>query len=137
VPADTVCDEMISLTDTFATIAVFVGVPLPPVKDAAEDSFNVLPAWLGQERKSPLRPHMIVHSADGVFAIRRGPWKWIEGKSSKPKPPEARRDEFHPQLYHLGSDIGEAVDVQAENAAVVAELNTILNRCRERGYSRE
>jgi len=137
VPADTVCDEMISLTDTFATIAAFVGVPLPPVKDAAEDSFNVLPAWLGQKHKSPLRPHMIVHSADGVFAVRRGPWKWIEGKSSKPKPPEARRDEFHPQLYHLGSDIGEAVDVQDSNPAVVAELNALLNRCRERGYSRE
>ena len=22
---------------------------------------------------------MIVHSSDGVFAVRKGPWKWIEG----------------------------------------------------------
>jgi len=137
VPASTVCDEMINLTDTFATVAALVGVAIAPAKDAAEDSFNVLPAWLGEKHKSPLRPHMIVHSADGVFAIRKGPWKWIEGKPAKPKPPQARRDEFRPQLYHLGNDIGETADVRESNPAVVAELTAILNRCREQGYSRE
>jgi arylsulfatase A len=80
---------------------------------------------------------MIVHSADGVFAIRKGPWKWIEGRPAKPKPPQARRDEFHPQLYHLGNDIGETDDTQDENATVVAELKSLLDRCREQGYSRE
>jgi arylsulfatase A-like enzyme len=137
VPAGTVCDEMINLTDTFATVAALVGVAIAPAKNAAEDSFNVLPAWLGEKHSSPLRPHMIVHSADGVFAIRKGPWKWIEGKPAKPKPPQARQDEFHPQLYHLGNDIGETADVQESNPAVVAELTVILNRCREQGYSRE
>lgn len=136
-PPGTVCDEMINLTDTFATVAAIVGVAIAPAKDAAEDSFNVLPAWLGEKHSSPLRPHMIVHSADGVFAIRKGPWKWIEGKPAKPKPPQARQDEFHPQLYHLGNDIGETTDVQESNPTVVAELITLLDRCREQGYSRE
>jgi arylsulfatase A-like enzyme len=137
VPPSTVCDEMINLTDTFATIATLVGVAIPPASEAAGDSFSVLPAWLGEKHKSPLRPYMIVHSADGVFAIRKGPWKWIEGKPAKPKPPQARRDEFRPQLYHLGNDIGETADVQESNPTVVAELIAHLNRCREQGYSRE
>jgi hypothetical protein len=105
-----------------------------------------LPEYTEKEPKSStteaemsitLRPYMIVHSADGVFAIRKGPWKWIEGKPAKPKPPQARRDEFRPQLYHLGNDIGETTDVEESNPAVVAELTAHLNRCREQGYSRE
>jgi len=137
VPAGTACDEMVSLADTFATVAALVGVPVPAASKAAEDSFNILPAWLSEKHDAALRPHMIVHSADGVFAIRQGPWKWIEGRPAKPKPPQVRRDEFHPQLYNLGNDIGETTDVQDSNAAVVAELRTLLNRCREQDRSRE
>lgn len=137
VPAGTACDEMVSLTDTFATVAALAGVAMPPADRAAEDSFNILPLWLGEEHRTPRRPYMIVHSADGVFAIRRGPWKWIEGKPAKPKPPAARRDEFHSQLYHLASDIGETKDVLDDNPAVVAELTAVLRQCRERGRSRE
>jgi arylsulfatase A-like enzyme len=137
VPAGTACDEMVSLTDTFATLAALVGVPMPAASTAAEDSFNVLPAWLGEKHEAPLRPYMIVHSADGVFAIRREPWKWIEGKPAKPKPPQVRRDEFHPQLYNLSDDIGETKDVQDSNPTVVAELEALLSRCREQGRSRE
>ncbi len=137
VPAGTVCDEMISLTDTFATVAALAGVPMPPASQAAEDSFNILPLWLDEQHAKPARPHMIVHSADGVFAIRRGPWKWIEGKPAKPKPPQIRRNEFHPQLYNLSDDIGETNDVQNSSPAVATELSALLNRCREQGRSRE
>ena len=135
-PAGTTCDEMISLTDTFATIAALTGLPMPAASQAAEDSFNILPLWLDKKHDRPLRPYMIVHSADGVFAIRKGPWKWIEGKPAKPKPPQARRDEFHPQLYNLSDDIAETKDVQNSDPAVAAELSTLLNRCREQGRSR-
>ena len=137
VPAGTVCDETISLTDTFATVAALAGVPMPPASQAAEDSFNILPLWLDAKHAKPARPYMIVHSADGVFAIRKGPWKWIEGKCAKPKPPQVRRNEFHPQLYNLSDDVGETKDVQDSNPAVAAELSALLNRCREQGGSRE
>ena len=138
VPAGTVCDEMLSLTDKFATLSALWGVPLPDKSIAAEDSFNMLPAWLGKKSEQPLRPQMIVHSADGVFAIRRGPWKWIEGVSAKPAPPAVRKDEFHQQLYNLKDDVSETKDLQSPaNAAVVQQLMTLLNRCKEQGYSRE
>ncbi len=76
--AGTVCEEMISLADILATTAAIVGEPLPAAAQAAEDSYNFLPAILGQSSQ-PVRGAMIVHSSDGVFAIRKGPWKWIEG----------------------------------------------------------
>jgi len=136
VPAGAVCNEMVSLADTFATVAALVGAPMPPAAQGAEDSFNVLPAWLGQQHDSPLRPHMVLHSADGVFAIRQGPWKWIEGKPAKPKPPKARSDEFHPQLYNLANDLGETEDVGEANPAVATELQALLDRCRDAGQTR-
>ncbi len=80
VPAGTVCDETIGLVDLLATVAAVVGQKLPSAGQAAEDSYNVLPALLGQPHESPLRPHLIVHSDEGNFAIRQGPWKYIEGK---------------------------------------------------------
>ncbi|MGQ9505979.1 MAG: sulfatase family protein [Thermogutta sp.] len=139
VPAGTTCDEMMNLTDILATIAAIVGVDLPPPTVAAEDSYNMLPAWLGQPYQSPIRPDMIVHSADGNFAIRRGPWKWIEGTYHPDTLPGAlrlRADQFHPQLYHLQQDIAETRDLSAEHPEVVAELKQLLNRYRESGHSR-
>jgi hypothetical protein len=103
----------------------------------AEDSHNVLPALLGEKINKPLRSDMIVHSADGVFAIRQGPWKWIEGESSKPQPPKARTAEFKPQLYNLEDDPGEATDVSARHPDVVKAMATLLDRYRDGGYSRE
>jgi arylsulfatase A-like enzyme len=137
IPAGTVCDETINLVDTLATTAAILGAKLPAANAGAEDSFNVLPALLGEKIQKPLRPAMIVHSADGVFAIRQGPWKWIEGESSKPQPPKARAAEFQPQLYNLKNDPAEATDVSAKHPEVVKELAALLDRYRDGGYSRE
>ncbi|WP_347244672.1 arylsulfatase [Thermogutta sp.] len=139
VPAGTVCNEMMSLTDVLATVAAIVGEDLPPPHVAAEDSYNMLPAWLDQPYVSPIRPDMIVHSADGNFAIRRGPWKWIEGTyhpDTRPGALRLRADQFHPQLYNLREDIGETKDVASEHPEIVKELSQLLDLYRDRGYSR-
>jgi arylsulfatase A len=136
VPAGTTCDETISVVDMLATISALAGEKLPPATQAAEDSYNVLPAILGQKYTAPLRPFLIVHSADGVFGIRQGPWKWIEGKSSKPKPPQVRADEFKPQLYNLKDDPAESKDVLAQNPDVAKRLAALLDDYRNSGHSR-
>jgi len=74
VPAGTVCGEMVSLADILATTAAIVGEKLPAANQGAEDSYNILPALLGTSAGKALRPDMIVHSADGVFAVRQGQW---------------------------------------------------------------
>jgi arylsulfatase A-like enzyme len=139
VPAGTVCDEMISIADLLATTAAVVGEKLPAPGEAAEDSFNVLPTFLGESGK-PARDHLIVHSSDGVYAVRKGPWKWIEGIPVEETTANVRRmrqDEFKAQLYNTKDDPSETTDVATEHPEVVAELSALLTRYRDGGYSRE
>jgi arylsulfatase A-like enzyme len=139
VPAGTVCDETIGLVDLFATVSAIVGEPLPPAATGAEDSFNVLPALLGEKTGQPLRPDLVEHSADGNFAIRQGPWKWIEGKyhpDTKPGVLKARAPEFKPQLYNLRDDPGEQTDVLETNTETAHRLSERLDAYRRQGHSR-
>jgi arylsulfatase A len=139
-PAGTVCTEMVSLADLLATTAAVVGAKLPPAEKAAEDSYNILPAILGDSSAQRVRADMIVHSSDGVFAIRKGPWKWIEGvpvDEIKAPVRKAHADEFRPQLYNVQDDPAETTDVSAAHPEVVKELQSLLERYREGGYSRE
>src|SRR5262249_52272534 len=81
-----------------------------------------------------------VHSSDGVFAIRKGPWKWIEGvpvDDIKLGARKAHADEFHAQLYNTHDDPAETTDVSAQRPEIVKELTALLNRYRNGGYSRE
>jgi len=138
-PAGTVCHQMVSLADLLATTAAIVGTQLPAADKAAEDSHSILPAILG-DVSTPVRKDMIVHSADGVFAIRQGPWKWIEGEpvdEIKPGARKAHADEYHTQLYNTHDDPAETTDVAAQHPEVVKELTALLNRYRNGGYSRE
>ncbi len=140
VPAGTTCGEMVSLADLLATTAALVGEQLPPVDKAAEDSYNILPAMLGEPGARPARSDLIVHSADGVFALRQGPWKWIEGVPAdgiKPGVRKARAGEFTAQLFNLQDDPAETRDVSAEHPEVAKELSALLSRYRDGGYSRE
>ncbi len=139
IPAGAISDETISLTDLLATTAALVGEPLPPKAIAAEDSYNVLPALLGKKPARPIRDALVVHSADGNFAIRQGPWKWIEGKAHPDTTPGAlklRAPEFRPQLYNLVEDPAEKIDVLAKYPEVAQRLEALLNQYREQGFSR-
>lgn len=136
VPAATVCDETISLVDTLATLAAVVDAPLPPPAKAAEDSHNLLPAWLGAKTGGPLHPSVIEHNSEGVFAVRSGPWKWIEGKASATNSPKGRLAECHPQLYQLQDDPAETRNLIDKHPEVARRLAAVLDQARERGFTR-
>ncbi|MCB1207062.1 MAG: arylsulfatase [Verrucomicrobiae bacterium] len=139
VSAGSVSHEMVSLVDLLATASAIVGKPLPPAAEAAEDSYNILPAILG-EPKEPIRNEVIVHSSDGVYAIRKGQWKWIEGvPATDVNAASAKKhsDEFHAQLYHTFEDPAETRDVATDYPDVVEEMKALLVRYRDGGYSRE
>jgi arylsulfatase A-like enzyme len=130
--ADTVC-----LTDLLATCAGAVGVSLPD--DAGEDSVSLLPDLLGTAA-GPVREATVHHSANGSFAIRQGPWKLIlcpdSGGWSAPRPGTAAAKGLPPvQLYHLGDDIAERRNLQAEHPEVVARLTRLLERYVSEGRS--
>ena len=137
VPGGTVSDEPICLVDTLATLAAVTGAKLPPPAQGAEDSYNVLPALLGEKFGSPIRPALIGHSGWGVFSVRQGPWKWIEGKYAPLKKPNSEGNEFHPQLYNLAEDPQETRDVIADHPEIAVKLSALLETYRQQGYSRQ
>ncbi len=136
VPAGSMCDETINLVDMYATIAALVGQPIPSGGEVAEDSFNALPYLLGEAPEHQLRPSMIVHSPNGNFAIRSGPWKYIEGKPSPTLKRLSRQDELSPQLYNLEDDPGEQHNLVSEQAGTADRLANLLETLRGSGRSR-
>ena len=136
VPANSVGAETISLVDMFATIAAVVGKPLPSPDEAAEDSFNVLPAFLGRSSPDPLRPSLIDHSVDGNFAIREGEWKYVEGIASPTARRVSRPQELAPQLYNLRDDPAEQHNQLEAHPETAKRLASLLENHRNRGHSR-
>lgn len=132
-----VCDETVCLVDFLATCADILGDPLPD--DAAEDSVSNLPLWRGEPQDTSLREATVHSSMDGSLSIRRGRWKLEmcpgSGGWSYPRPgPEC--EGLPPlQLYDLESDIGERVNVAADQPAVVEELTDLLTRYIRNGRS--
>ena len=137
VPAGSSSAQPITLTDLMATFASLTGAALEG--DAGPDSFDVLPVLLG-EQETVSRPPMVHHALDGMFAIRDGDWKLIEGLGSggftEPKREEAGEGAPTVQLYNLKDDPGETKSVAAENPEVVARLLRILNQFRDSSSSR-
>tara|TARA_R110002049_G_scaffold50370_3_gene143176 strand:- start:232139 stop:234343 length:2205 start_codon:yes stop_codon:yes gene_type:complete len=136
IQAQSVCDETISLVDMYATIAAMIGQPVPSDKEVAEDSVNVLPAIVGTSSGKPLRISMIVHSPNGNYAIRKGDWKYIEGKASPTLKKVTQRDELRPQLYNLQEDPGEVNNVFDEHPDIAKQMADLLARQRISGRSR-
>lgn len=130
--------DLVCLTDLFATVAAAVGVPLPT--DAAEDSFNLLPALEGRALRAPIREAIVHHSNDGTFAIRQGRWKLAFALGSHgfsdpvdivPKPGEAKG-----QLYDLEIDPAEQHNLWLQEPEIVARLTALLKKYQVEGRSR-
>lgn len=142
VPAGTTSAEMIGVIDTFATLAAVVGDTRLDPATTAPDSYNVLPAFTGERAAMPLRPDLILQSASGVYAIRSGPWKWVEGIAAtapgkkKKAAGGPKGDQYQPQLFNLADDPAETRNVAAEHPEVVNRLSARLRDQRGRGSSR-
>lgn len=138
VEAGTVSDQLLCLTDLMATFAAIVGHDLPD--SAAEDSFNILPAFEGQAAE-PIRPFAVHHSLRGTLALREGDWKIIAGNLGSggftgPAIVEPEDDQPGGQLYHLGDDPAEQTNRWNDEPEVVERLLHRLQEIREKGRSR-
>ena len=126
VPAGTTCDEVVCLTDLLATVAAIVGEKLP--EDAGEDSYDIGPALRGEKLGQPIREATVLHNAEGVFAIRQGPWKliaagaaegapkaspWVKEGREPALPPRGRPEGDHQRLGQAPG-CGRAADQVAE-----------------------
>lgn len=129
VPAGATSSQVVCLTDMFATFAELTGAALP--ESAAEDSFSVLPAFLGQGDCEP-RPALICDTGGGRanvgdFALRRGKWKLIIAANRKTGEPAERF------LFDMDNDPAEEHNLHDQQPAVVADLERLLAQCKERG----
>lgn len=131
IPAGSVCDQAVSLVDLMATCADITGTALPP--QAGEDSVSMLPLLRG-ETDQPTRDCLVYHSAVGTFAIRRGPWVFIDAPRGNKKPePDwfaAERGVVpHDQpgeLFHLEDDLAQRFNRYADHPEVVRALSERL-----------
>lgn len=130
------CDQVICLTDLFATLADVLEKPLP--QGAAEDSVSFLPALSGQPIAST-RAGIVHHSISGHFAYRLGPWKLALARGSggwtSLRENEVPKDSPPAQLYHLGQDLGETENRYRHEPEVAERLLNQLKADIEDGRS--
>lgn len=151
VPAGTECDALVTSIDFFATFAALTGQAMP--SDGAGDSFNILPALLGETLTEPVRAHFVAHNGgvQGPFALRVGAWKYMEGgrrppaakqaaaPGAKPAAKAPERDRFgaKPQVFNLADDLDEQKDLAAAQPEKLAEMQALLKKIREAPRSRD
>ncbi|MBT4140016.1 MAG: arylsulfatase [Candidatus Latescibacteria bacterium] len=134
IPKDTTSGQTVSLVDFFATAAAIVDADVPD--DAAEDSFDLLPAMLGTDNEVPIRETTIHHSASGCFAIRKGDWKLLIHQGSGGNKYDDFTDMSPVQLYQIGEDEGEDQNVYKAHPDVVKELAEDFMKIVDDGRSR-
>jgi hypothetical protein len=111
-------------------------VPLPKPEAGAEDSFSFLPALLGQKDAKLNRETLVLKSLRyGMFAVRKGRWKWIEA-IPETRPAKAGWQPAREELYDLGEDPSEKENVVQSHPGVAQELRASLNAIRNRKHSR-
>ncbi|MBL7009159.1 MAG: arylsulfatase [Planctomycetes bacterium] len=125
-----VCDALIGLNDLYATLAELHGYAL--AAGEAPDSVSFLPALLSSGPGA--RGELVHHSFDGMFAIRDGGWKLIEGLGSGgfTGPTRVASVPGGPtgQLYDLDADPHERVNLWPDRPEVVERLTARLREIR-------
>ncbi len=126
-------DALVNQVDLLASLASLTGQL--PREGSAPDSFDVLPALLGDSRRG--RDHSVHHS--GRLALREGSWKYIPAGSGQAvvtntatETGEAPVD----QLYDLVHDLGETTNLAAQHPERIKAMAARLQSIREARRSR-
>ncbi|MDH3584087.1 MAG: arylsulfatase [Phycisphaerae bacterium] len=146
IKAGSTSDQLLSLTDVFATCAAVVGAPVPDT--AAEDSFNMLPVLQGTQGDKPVRPYLLQQTMSLALSIRQGDWKYLDHKGSGGNNYKRKGawgmaqyalPELDPgapgQLYNLADDPGETTNLYSRQPKIVAELKAKLEQSKASGRS--
>ena len=136
IKAGSVSDELMSLTDVFATCATITGSTFP--KDAGEDSFDLNAVFRGTQ-KDALRPYLLQQTFAKKLSIRQGDWKLIAHKGSGGNNYDKvnewsmgqyallNTDPDAPmQLFNLKDDPGETTNLYSKNPEMVKKLKALL-----------
>lgn len=129
------CNQLVSLTDLFATFCDLTGQKQKAGQ--AEDSFSFWHVLNGDSEKA-VRESMVHHSSGGFFAIRFGNWKYIDGLGSGgfSHPSKLKPEINGPsgQLYSLKEDEKETTNLFFQHPEKVAELKALMEEIVESGH---
>jgi len=146
IEAGSTSEQTVCLTDLMATCATLSGTTIP--RDAAEDSFDILPALLGQAGDKPIREYTLHQTISLALAIRHGDWKYLDHKGSGGNNYERKGEwglkqfalpEHAPdapgQLYNLANDPGETTNLYNEHPKIIKMLKAKLEAFKTGGRS--
>jgi len=144
IPTNAISGETICHVDFMATFAALLGAKIPD--NAAEDSYNILPALRGEKLPQPIREATVLHGGNGKFAIRQGDWVFIDaptgngnGRHGEPEWFKQERgyqpDSFPGELYNLKDDLSQRKNRYGEKPEIVARLKSLLEKYKADGRS--
>ncbi len=112
-------DHVSAFWDFLPTVAEIVGIT--PKSDI--DGISFLPSLLKEDQRQAKHDYLYweFHEMGGRQAVRYGDWKGVKYDVS-------RGGEI--ELYDLSKDIGETINVAAQNPEVVAKIENILSTAR-------
>lgn len=136
IPAGLQSNQLMCTTDLFATLSGILNQP--KIEEGAEDSYNLWPAYTSN-LKTPIREAVVHHSFHGMFAIRKGKWKYTpelgSGGFTKPLSIEPKPNETPGTLYDMINDPEEKNNLYKEHPEIVEELEQLLKTYKSQGYS--
>jgi arylsulfatase A-like enzyme len=138
-----VSDALVCQVDFLASFAALTSQSLDA--DAAPDSFNVLPALLGESKTG----RDVLIEQGGPMAVRQGSWKLIVAQKAPAKAPPKKvtlEDNDRPvrdtgaggglQLFNLAEDLAETKNITEQQPEKTKELQEILDKARAAGRTR-
>jgi arylsulfatase A len=131
IPAKRSTNGLICLNDMMASLANLMHQQLP--QGAAPDSYDCWPLFSGKGKLARLT--IIHHSIEGMFAIRKGKWKYIDGNGSGGWSPNNPHDKAPGQLYNMEKDEGETTNLYYKYPAIVTALKELLEQQKTEGDS--
>ena len=133
IPAGSKSDEIMCSTDLLATLSGIIDQPLP--EGAGEDSYNMFEAYKGIPLETPIRNHIIHHSLNGYFSIRKDKWKLTpllgSGGFSHPQGSQTNDSENNGTLYDLEKDPQESTNLYQEYPEIARELKSVLESAKQ------
>ncbi|MGR3810422.1 sulfatase family protein [Jiulongibacter sp. NS-SX5] len=120
-------DALISTVDFLAT---FQNLLSADTIEKHLDSQSFLPILLGQKQNG--RDYLVHHSIKGHYALRKGPYKYVEaygsGGWSLSEEDAQQKGYSFGQLYHMKNDPEEANNLYSQKQEIVSSLNAQLQR---------
>lgn len=141
IKAGAVSEEVVSQVDIMATLAAITNIELP--KNAAPDSYNLLPLLKGKTYNAPLREATVHNTFDNVWGLRKGKWLYINNPSGgHTKMPDSFKKmrgykdfEAPALLFDMDTDAAQKNNSYEKYPDVVKEMEATLKKYRQQGFS--